>query len=103
MEKAAGVPLFERWGAMPDIEKLELIKHLTQFEAQLSALSFPAYGGLYLKSDVDSVECRDLDKDIDQAGLFYIGPSPERSFGVDSAAPSTALDRGPCEYPKVRR
>lgn len=45
MEKAAGVPLFERWGKMAQIEKMELIKNLTQLEAQLAAISFPAYGG----------------------------------------------------------
>ncbi|KAJ9261706.1 hypothetical protein DTO195F2_3964 [Paecilomyces variotii] len=51
MEKAAGVPLFQRWANMKEIEKLELIKNLTKFEAQLSAIRFPAYGGLYLRAD----------------------------------------------------
>jgi hypothetical protein len=53
MEKVTGVPLFERWGEMTEVEKLELIKHLTQLEAQLSAISFPAYGGLYLRADAN--------------------------------------------------
>ncbi|KAF7625353.1 hypothetical protein AFLA_002221 [Aspergillus flavus NRRL3357] len=42
MEKVAGVPLFEQWGKMAEIEKLELIKNLTKLEAQLAAIRFPA-------------------------------------------------------------
>ncbi|KAL4808136.1 phosphotransferase enzyme family protein [Aspergillus unguis] len=76
MEKAPGVPLFERRGKMLDIEKLELIKQLTQLEAQLLAMRFPAYGGLFLRSDSGRFErCREL-----QDSLFCVGPSPERSF-----------------------
>lgn len=52
MEKAAGVPLFQRWGSMTEFDKLQLIKNLTKLEAQLSAIQFPAYGGLYLRTDI---------------------------------------------------
>ncbi|GAQ03979.1 hypothetical protein ALT_1300 [Aspergillus lentulus] len=48
MEKAAGVPLFQRWADMAEIDQLELIKNLTKLEAQLSSIQSPAYGGLYL-------------------------------------------------------
>ncbi|RHZ45930.1 uncharacterized protein CDV56_101161 [Aspergillus thermomutatus] len=86
MEKATGVPLFERWGKMTELEKLELIKNLTQLEAQLSAISFPAYGGLYLRADADRLKHQDLDGNVDKQGLFCIGPSPDRSFDVDTVA-----------------
>ncbi|CRG88085.1 hypothetical protein PISL3812_05112 [Talaromyces islandicus] len=59
MEKAMGIPLFERWGKMAEIEKLGLIKSLAQLEAQLN---------------------------VNEQHRICIGPSPERSFGVDAAA-----------------
>ncbi|KAL2866083.1 uncharacterized protein BJX67DRAFT_372762 [Aspergillus lucknowensis] len=86
MEKAVGVPLFERWGSMPEIEKLELTKHLTQLEAQLSAISFPAYGGLYLRADADRLRCQDHDSHVDKQHLYCVGPSPDRSFDIDTVA-----------------
>ncbi|RAQ56268.1 hypothetical protein COH21_006999 [Aspergillus flavus] len=88
MEKVAGVPLFEQWGKMAEIEKLELIKNLTKLEAQLAAIRFPAYGGLYR-----SLQCQELN------GSICIGPSCGRSFSTDSAAvlstQSEKLDYGP--------
>lgn len=101
MEKAAGVPLFEQWGRMAEIEKLELIKNLTKLEAQLSAIPFPAYGGLYLQADAGRLKHQELDGSIDSSKLFCIGPSPERSFGVDPATGlslSGKFDQGPCKH-----
>ncbi|KAJ5634871.1 hypothetical protein N7528_002713 [Penicillium herquei] len=53
MEKAPGIPLFQVWGTMPEFDRLHLIKNLTELEAQLAAIKFPAYGGLYLRKDTD--------------------------------------------------
>ncbi|EIT78866.1 hypothetical protein Ao3042_04679 [Aspergillus oryzae 3.042] len=96
MEKVAGVPLFEQWGKMAEIEKLELIKNLTKLEAQLAAIRFPAYGGLYRQADVSSLQCQDLN------GSICIGPSCGRSFSTDSAAvlstQSEKLDYGPLTF-----
>ncbi|KAJ9196693.1 hypothetical protein DTO164E3_6223 [Paecilomyces variotii] len=82
MEKAAGVPLFRRWANMKEIEKLELIKNLTKFEAQLSAIRFPAYGGLCLRADASVLKFHYylLDESIDPSSSFCIGPSCDRSF-----------------------
>lgn len=93
MEKAHGVPLFQQWGKMPEIEKLQLIKRLTQLEAQLSAIAFPAYGGLYLQVDANHLKHRKLDVALDEQSQFVIGPSPERSFAVED---EPDLDQGPC-------
>ncbi|EAW13223.1 uncharacterized protein ACLA_016690 [Aspergillus clavatus NRRL 1] len=98
MEKAAGVPLFEQWGAMAEIDKLELIKNLTKLEAQLSAISFPAYGGLYLQEDAVGLKRQDLDEIIDPDTSFCVGPSPDRSFGDATTHPSPQsprFDQGP--------
>ncbi|TQB67461.1 hypothetical protein MPDQ_005707 [Monascus purpureus] len=86
MEKAAGIPLFERWSKMAEIDKLGLIKNLTQLEAQLAAISFPTYGGLYLRADADRLQHQNLDDNVDEQHLFCIGPSPDRSFDLDEAA-----------------
>ncbi|KAK1147969.1 hypothetical protein N8T08_000485 [Aspergillus melleus] len=53
MGKAPGIQLYELWGEMAEIEKLELIKSLTQLERQFSGIEFPAYGGLYLRWDAE--------------------------------------------------
>ncbi|KAE8333474.1 kinase-like domain-containing protein [Aspergillus sergii] len=99
MEKVAGVPLFEQWGKMAEIEKLELIKNLTKLEAQLAAIRFPAYGGLFRRADVSSLQCQELNGSIDPSNSFCIGPSCDRSFSTDSAAvlstQSEKLDYGP--------
>lgn len=71
MEKAAGVPLFQRWGEMTEYVKLQLIKNLTKLETQLAAIRFPAYGGLYLRSDT-SRSTRPLDHEIDPTQSFEI-------------------------------
>lgn len=94
MEKAHGVPLFQQWGKMPEIEKLQLIKRLTQLEAQLSAIAFPAYGGLYLQVDANRLKHQKRDVALDEQSQFFIGPSPERSFAVDEPS----LDQGPCMH-----
>ncbi|KAE8352037.1 phosphotransferase enzyme family protein [Aspergillus coremiiformis] len=99
MEKAAGIPLFEQWGKMAEIEKLELIKNLTKLEAQLSAIQFPAYGGLYRRTDANHLQCHALGENIDPANLFCVGPSCDRSFSTDQAAglspQNIELDQGP--------
>ena len=107
MEKASGVPLYQRWGDMEDIEKLELIKNLTKIEAQFSTIRFPAYGGLYLRADANTTEypCQMLDGGIDPSNLFCIGPSCDRSFYDDPGAKHGQSEedfyQGPCEFPEL--
>ncbi|KAL5337438.1 hypothetical protein BJX70DRAFT_409301 [Aspergillus crustosus] len=65
MDKARGVPLFERWGEMSEPKKLELIRNLSKQEAQFSGIQFPG-----LEGDTDSSK-------------FCIGPTPDRTFYLD--------------------
>lgn len=102
MEKAPGIPLFQQWDSMAEIEKLELIKNLTKIESELSSISFPAYGALYLRSDARRMSnYKALGQDIDPTSSFCIGPSCDRSFGTDETLGSLnsdgGVDRGPCE------
>ncbi|KAJ5203019.1 hypothetical protein N7449_005098 [Penicillium cf. viridicatum] len=89
MEKAAGVPLFQVWGSMTEFDQLQLIRNLTQIEAQLSAIHFPAYGGLYLRTDIEQPN-KPLDNELDPS--FCIGPSCDRGYNPD---PSLDFDKGP--------
>ncbi|KAJ6019859.1 hypothetical protein N7522_000567 [Penicillium canescens] len=91
MEKAAGVPLFQRWSSMTEFEKLQLIKNLTKLEAQLSSIQFPAYGGLYFRKDM-SRSNRSLGGAIDPSESFCIGPSCDRAFISDKPL---EIDQGP--------
>ncbi|GLA56999.1 hypothetical protein AtubIFM56815_006019 [Aspergillus tubingensis] len=94
MEKASGVPLFRVWGDMTEFEKLQLIQNLTKLEAQLSAIRFPAYGGLYLRDHLQNSghRCLQLDDHVDPSQSFCIGPSPDRQFDVQS---DHLKDQGP--------
>ncbi|KAK6835271.1 hypothetical protein RU639_001953 [Aspergillus parasiticus] len=86
MEKATGVPLCEQWGKMAEIDKLKLIRNLTKLEAQLAAVRFSAYGGLYRRADVSRLQCQELGGSIDPFNMFCVGPSCDRSFSTDSTA-----------------
>lgn len=105
MEKAAGVPLFQQWTDMEEIEKLKLIKNLTKLEAQLAAIQFLAYGGLYLQADASMLKLhyQMLDRSIDPSNLFCIGSSCDHSFHFDLATDlgqfEGDVNQGPCEYP----
>lgn len=94
IEKAAGVLLFQVWDSITESDQLQLIRNLTQIEAQLLAIYFPIYRGLYLRTDNIEQLSRPLD---DELGLsFCIGPSCDREYNPDL---SLDFDKGPCESP----
>ncbi|KAL3471908.1 hypothetical protein BJX99DRAFT_250105 [Aspergillus californicus] len=94
MEKAAGVPLYQQWGEMTELEKLRLIKDLTKLEAQLSSVSFPAYGALYRQSDADGrFEHVQLGEGIDSLKQFCVGRSAIGRF-YWTLAPHARLIKG---------
>ncbi|RAH65762.1 uncharacterized protein BO66DRAFT_414864 [Aspergillus aculeatinus CBS 121060] len=99
MEKAAGVPLYERWEGMAEIERLGLIQNLVKLEAQLSAIAFPAYGGLYRRVDADPIRSPQACVDVDSSDRFCVGPSchpSEHVAATDSSAPrSESFSHGP--------
>ena len=95
MEKAAGVPLYQCWDRMTEFEKLQLIKNLTKLEAQLSGIQFPAYGGLYLRTDMTQSNIS-LDGEIDPSQSYCIRPSCDRAFNADL---TLDFDQGPCAFP----
>jgi hypothetical protein len=100
MEKAGGVPLFQRWDKMTQLSKLELIRGLTKLENQLASIRFPAYGSLYLRDS-----CPDLDRyhALDAAevssGSYCVGPSCERAYMLQAinGTIENNVDKGPCK------
>lgn len=101
MEKASGVQLFQVWEKMSKTERPPLIRSLARLEAQLSAIRFPASGGLYLQKKPNISNCTSVDKDIDPTGSFCIGPSCDRAYqteGIETPDVPGLYDTGPCEY-----
>jgi hypothetical protein len=101
MEKAEGIPLFQRWGNMTEFQKLELIKCLTKLENQLFSIQFPAYGNLYfLPPNANSFSYQVLDHTFNPTGSYCVGPSCDRVFMLEShASPaSPTVEKGPCKY-----
>ncbi|KAJ5221417.1 Aminoglycoside phosphotransferase [Penicillium citrinum] len=86
MEKASGVPLFPNKSTMGQNDRL--IKNLTKFETQLSAIQFPVYGGLYLRTDIRGFT-RPLGNDIHLSKSFQIGLSCNSAFDLDMLGSST--------------
>ncbi|PYH75683.1 phosphotransferase enzyme family protein [Aspergillus uvarum CBS 121591] len=93
METAAGVPLYERWDGMAEIERLGLIRNLTKLEAQLSAIAFPAYGGLYRRVDAAGIQPAPARVGVDSSEQYCVGPSCDPSWYV-AATDSAALRFG---------
>lgn len=86
---------------MEDINRLEFIRNLCNFEADLAAVAFPANGSLYLRESMEvGDKYKPLAPEMDPSGQFCIGPSCEQSwFSKDEPESVQArFDRGPCEY-----
>lgn len=100
MEKATGQQLFTTWSSMTIGNQFSLVEQLTQFEAELASIQFPANGSLYLcESMTDNESWVALDQSVDPTGQFCIGPSCERAWshqGKILTSPSHA-NNGPCE------
>nr|ADI24944.1 unknown [Penicillium aethiopicum] len=75
MERVPGVQMFKKWDEMGEINRLAIIKRLTQWERELAEIPFPAFGSLYHKGSLGDHESIPLDPSVDPEGLFCIGPS----------------------------
>jgi hypothetical protein len=84
MEKAPGVQLFNVWDDMSDDDQLSIVKRLSELEGELTRISFPANGSLYLRTSMADNDAHiALDHDMDPNGRFCIGPSCERGLDLD--------------------
>ncbi|KAL8845756.1 MAG: hypothetical protein Q9221_009104 [Calogaya cf. arnoldii] len=98
MEKAPGVQLHTVWNDLSGVDRMNLIKNLTQLENQLVTIQFPAFGSLYHRQSIpDPSRQVLLDSSIDPAGLFCVGPAcgPAWTDGTTPADLDPSLDVGP--------
>lgn len=81
MEKVRGVALSDTWEAMNTLEHYKIIDQVVQMDKELSNISFPAYGSLYLRDSLPAT-CRQypLPPELDPEGPFCIGPSCKQNW-----------------------
>lgn len=99
MEHVPGVQLLQKWHTMNGVEHLDLIQAVGKIMKQLGALSFPAYGSLYLRN----ASLAPAEK-IDLPGDYSIGPYCSTTYWDCSADESKyylhrPANRGPCKPP----
>lgn len=91
MERIEGVSLASRWLSLATGEVKDIMTQIAAIEQKLFAHSFPGYGSLYHR--------RDLQGDL-QIPLpledYCIGPISARQFWHGDRS-ATKIDRGPCE------
>lgn len=98
MEKVPGVQIFKKWDEIAERNRISLIKHITQWEHELSQIRFPAYGSLYYRNSLNEKEMILLDSSIDPEGEFCIGPSCDPSWLLQPHETVPDVTFGPCRY-----
>lgn len=93
MEFIQGSLLTEVWRSLSDEEVISVIHQLTQLEAQMMSLSFPAGGSIYFTKDLEKV-APGLGVPLDEP-RFCVGPDTTLALWYRRR---TGLDvfRGPC-------
>jgi hypothetical protein len=95
MERVPGVQIFKKWTEMGDVDRLSIVKRLTQWEHELAEIPFPAFGSLYHKGSLSDRESIPLDPSVDPEGLFCVGPSCDSHWLMQH---SPDVHYGPCKY-----
>jgi len=90
MEKCPGIELGRVWDGLTGKEKVEIVRQLATYSAQLSSARFPYYGSLYYSKDIP--ECKD--SQVDE--LFTVGPTNSRTW-FDDKRGEIDIYRGPCK------
>ncbi|CAN9147029.1 unnamed protein product [Alternaria alternata] len=81
MTKAPGVQLFKVWGDMDELDRIQVVRQLAEFEGEMTDIRFPASGSLYLRHSMAADDtCMALDLDMDPEKEFCIGPSCNRGW-----------------------
>lgn len=102
MEKMRGETLSSLWKSLSQKQLVEVIKDLVGIEDRILSTSFPSYGSLYYKQDLEGKfqQFRPCDQNAEDllSANFCIGPIVDRSFWANERGQMT-LDRGPCLSP----
>ncbi|RYO13723.1 hypothetical protein AA0121_g8373 [Alternaria tenuissima] len=93
--KAPGVQLFKVWGDMDELDRIQVVRQLAEFEDEMTDIRFPASGSLYLRHSMAADDaCIAMDLDMDPSGEFCIGPSCNRGW-YTAAETATSSQQGP--------
>jgi hypothetical protein len=90
MEKYSGIELGRVWGNLLGKQKMEIVKQLATFTAQLSHAKFPYYGSLYYSKDIPNVSGTQIDS------RFSVGPTTSRTWFDDKRGEVDVIC-GPCK------
>jgi hypothetical protein len=90
MEKCRGIELDRLWDDLTGKQKIEIVRQLAKFSAQLSKARFPYYGSLYYAKDVPDAKGTEIDD------TFSVGPTTSRTW-FDDRRGEVDVFRGPCK------
>jgi aminoglycoside phosphotransferase (APT) family kinase protein len=99
MEKKKGVRLSERWGKLTLAQRQAFVSTLSQYMVDWTNTSFPMFGGLYFKRDLDQAagSLTFTDKNSEEVTLddYAIGPSNNK-LNYEYGRSKAEFDKGPC-------
>jgi hypothetical protein len=90
MEKCPGTELDRLWDDLSSKQKMDIIRQLATFTAQLSKAHFAYYGSLYYAKDIPEVKGTQVD------GTFSVGATTSRTW-FDDRRGDVDVYRGPCK------
>lgn len=93
MEFIQGTLLCDIWRDLPDEEVISVVRQITQLEARMMALPFPAGGSLYFTRDLEALGL-DLGIKLDDE-RFCVGPDMMRAMW-SGRRERLDVNRGPC-------
>ncbi|OJJ43571.1 hypothetical protein ASPZODRAFT_73818 [Penicilliopsis zonata CBS 506.65] len=93
MERVEGESLSSRWLSLTTDEVKDIMTQIADIERKIFEFSFPAYGSLYYKKDLDRETQIPITED------FCIGPVSARQFSHGERS-KTKIDRGPWLSPE---
>jgi hypothetical protein len=90
MEKCQGIELGRLWDDLSGKQKIDIVRQLARFSAQLSKARFPYYGSLYYAKDIPEIKGTKIDD------TFSVGPTTSRTW-FDDKRGEVDVYRGPCK------
>jgi hypothetical protein len=73
MERCRGIELGRLWDDLSGQQKVDIVRQLATFSAQLSKARFPFYGSLYYSKDIPDVKGTEVDD------TYSVGPTTSRT------------------------
>lgn len=96
MEKCRGIELGRLWDDLSGKQKVDIVRQLATFSAQLSKARFSHYGSLYYSKDIPEIRGTEVDS------TFSVGPTTGRTW-FDDKRGEIDIHRGPCKIPTLQR